>query len=233
MIQEDWVEHDVARLHYLQWGDAADLTPLVYIPGSLGSANHFREEMQLLAPRRTVAVSPRGLGESSAPQHGYSFTNRVDDLEVVLDRLALAPSCVMAFSLGVPVALRYATRNPTRVPGMILLDYPARYPARSPEWLERALPFARERGIPERVVRRLQLESEQVELWDELPDVRAPVLIIKGGKSPAVSDDDLDRYRKELPHAQIEVFEDSGHEVHQPDYERFIGLVEKFLRSLD
>jgi predicted nucleotidyltransferase len=111
---------------------------------------------------------------------------------------------------------------------LILLDYPAR----SAAWFERALPFARERGIVEHVVKGIAGEAERTGLWDELRAIARPVLLVKGGRSPAVSYEDFHRYR-ETPGVRVEVFTESGHEIHQPDYERFIGTIEGFLAELD
>ena len=219
MVDHGWCTDGTLRLHYLTTGDAAQLTPLIYVPGALGAAEDFRPEMERLSPRPTIAISPRGFGLSSSPERGYGFDDRVRDLETV--------------SLGVPIALRYAVRNPRRVAGLILLDYPAVYPAFATTWSERALPQARQRGIPEHVVLRMQLESQRTELWDELAHVRAPVLIVKGGKSSAISPEDLERFRSRLPQARIEIFADAGHEVFRPDYERFMHTVEAFLDALD
>ena len=233
MIEDGRCTDGSLRLHYLTAGDAAQLTPLVYVPGALGVAEDFRPEMERLSPRPTIAISPRGFGRSSSPERGYGFDDRVHDLETVLASLRPPPPCVMAFSLGVPVALRYAVRNPHRVAGLILLDYPAVYPALATTWTERALPQARQRGVPEHVVHRMQIESRRTELWDELHRVQAPVLLVRGGESPAISPADLARYRRSLPQARIVVFEDAGHEVFRPDYERFMRTVEAFLDALD
>jgi pimeloyl-ACP methyl ester carboxylesterase len=232
MIRNGWTDTRDAKLHYLIANCEAHLTPLVYLPGSLGSAEDFRDEMMRLAPRTTVALSPRGLGKSSSPPEGYSFEQRIADMEWVLRDLDLEPFCLMAYSLGVPIAIGYAAQNLAQITGLILLDYPARYPRRSQSWLERALPFARERGIEEHVVQRLQQESADVELWAELQLARRPTLLVKAGQSTVVSDDDLEQYRQ-VPHVQVEVFEDATHEIHKPDYESFIGTLERFLRDLD
>lgn len=233
MVEDGWWTDETLRLHYLRAGDAIHLTPLVYVPGALGEAEDFRAEMERLAPRPTIAISPRGFGLSSTPERGYGLEDRARDLDAVLTHLALPPACVMAFSLGVPVALRYASQNPRRVSGLILLDYPARYPAHSEAWLERALPQAHQRGVPDQVVHGMREESSATELWNELTDVTASVLIVKGGESPAISSQDLARYRTSLPQARIEVFEDAGHDVFRPDYERFMQLVEEFVGTLD
>jgi pimeloyl-ACP methyl ester carboxylesterase len=232
VIRDGWTHTGEARLHCLIHEGEPRYTPLVYMPGSLGDADDFRTEMLRLAPRTTVAVSPRGLGKSSAPAEGYSFQHRVADLESMLTDIGPETFTLMAFSLGVPIALGYAARHPGSIKGLILLDYPARYPKRSDSWLHQALPFAQGRGIAEHVVQRLQSESQTIELWEELESLRSATLLITGGQSSAVRSDDLDRYTK-MPHVQIVSFPESGHEVFRPDYERFMGVIERFLTGLD
>lgn len=232
MVADRWVSTKDVDLHCLIRSGDPRLTPLVYVPGSLGSAQDFRDEMKSLASRTTIAVSPRGLGRSSQPSGGYSFLHRVTDLETLLDELGPESFCLMAYSLGVPVAIGYAARNPQRVKGLLLLDYPAHYPERPAAWLERSLPFAEARGIPGHVVRSIQEESGPADLWDELATLNRPVLLVKGGRSNALDSRDLERYR-ELPQVSIEVFESSDHEIHKPDYDRFIGTVDSFLQRLD
>lgn len=221
------------RLQYLMHRGDEGLTPLVYVPGSLGDADDFRAEMSWLEPRTTVAISKRGVGGSSAPERGYTLQDRVSDLGAVLDRLQIAPACVMAFSAGVPIALSYALQHPDRVRAMILLDYPAVSKRLTERWSEQVKPFAASRGIPEHVIRAMISESSTIELWDGLERITCPVLLIVGGQSPYVTDEDLERYRKAWPQLQLEVFEDSGHEVFRPDYERFMQAVERFLLEVD
>lgn len=233
MITEAYTERGPVRLHYLlQRGDES-LTPLVYVPGSLGNAEDFRTEMLRLAPRTTVAISPRGLGGSSAPEHGYSLDDRVQDSEAVLDELRLPPACVMAFSAGVPVALAFAVRRPDRVKSLILLDYPARSRRLTQQWADQARPFAAERGVPEHVVKAMIADSADVELWEGIRGIACPALLVIGGKSNYVTDEDLRRYREALPRLEVEHFEESGHEVFRPDYERFMRVIEGYLGRND
>ncbi len=234
MIEERWGERDGVRLHYLVRRGGAGQVPLVYLPGSLGQASDFRAEMVRLASRSTLAVDKRGVFEGdAAPENGYTFDDRVADLEAVLAGAGLGPACVMAFSMGVPVALAYAVRQPEQVRGLILLDYAARSPELDGAWLEYALPFARERGIPERVVRAIRRDARRVDLWDDLHALACPVLLVVGGKSASVAAADLERYRTALPQLRVEFLEEAGHEVFRPDYERFMRLVEGFLAALD
>lgn len=233
MITEAHTERGPVRLHYLQQRGDESLTPLVYVPGSLGNAQDFRTEMLRLAPRTTVAISPRGLGGSSAPEQGYSLDDRVQDLEAVLDELGLPPACVMAFSAGVPVALAFAVRRPERVTSLILLDYPARSKRLTQQWADQARPFAAERGVPEHVVKAMIADSADVELWEGIRGIACPALLVIGGKSNYVTDEDLRRYREALPRLEVEHFEESGHEVFRPDYERFMRVIEGYLGRND
>jgi pimeloyl-ACP methyl ester carboxylesterase len=231
-IRDGWAEMSTARLHYLIHEADAQKTPLAYIPGSLGSAEDFRAEMQLLSPRTTIALSLRGVGKSSKPKEGYSYHHLLSDVEEVFQSAKLPPFCLMAFSLGVTLAIGYAARHSEQVKGLILLDYPAHFPNRSEAWLERSLPFAMSRGIEEHVVRAIQREAQDVDLWADLGQLQCPILVIKGGQSEALSAEDLKRYHSH-PHVRVVLFEDAGHEVFKPDYQRFMETVQQFVTHLD
>lgn len=45
--------------------------------------------------------------------------------------------------------------------------------------------------------------------------------------------EDAERYLKLLPNARLVVFEDAGHELWRPNYERFMRVIEGFLLELD
>jgi len=76
-------------------------------------------------------------------------------------------------------------------------------------------------------------ESTAVELWEGIERITCPVLLIVGGQSPFVTEEDVERYRKAWPQLQLEIFEESGHEVFRPNYERFMRVIERFLRAID
>lgn len=164
---------------------------------------------------------------------GYSLQDRGGDLEAVLDQLQLAPACVMAFSAGVPIALSYAVQRADQVRALILLDYPAVSRRLTDTWAEQVKPFAEKRGIPAHVIRAMISESTTVELWEGIERITCPVLLIVGGQSPFVTEEDVERYRKAWPQLQLEIFEESGHEVFRPNYERFMRVIERFLREID
>ncbi|MBO2534083.1 MAG: hypothetical protein CW342_14635 [Thermoactinomycetaceae bacterium] len=234
MIRDEWAVREGVRIHYLEGGEreAADRIPLMYIPGALGSAENFRSEMEKLAPRRTLAVSWRGTGKSDAPETGYSLEDQVKDAEAVMEKALKGRFYLMAYSMGVPRAIELAARHPRRVAGLILIDYPARYPAIPETWVERVL--SSYQNVPERVVRAIQRESREVLLWDRLRDIRRPVLVLRGGgEGSLLKEADAALFRERLSRVEIAVLPKAGHDVWNPDYDRFFRTVVSFLEERD
>ncbi len=113
-IREGWAENGSVRLHYVEsnWDAPSTLNPIVYAHSAFGTAEDFIPEMKALSPRRCVAVSLRGRGNSDAPETGYSFDQNVSDFETIVNHLNLMNLCVMAWSVGVTYSLAYAARHP-------------------------------------------------------------------------------------------------------------------------
>ncbi len=236
LIREGWVNNGAVRLHYIESGSDTSFakTPVVYLSG--GTAEGFLPEMKALAPRTCVSLSLRGRGKSSSPETGYSFDHNVSDIETVISKLDLKNFCVMGWSIGVTYSIAYVSRNPGTVSGLVLLDYAARHPKWSHGWAERVSSDPSIGKDPNRMrgLDGLERESADVVLWDSLDRIKCPVLIIGGGQADALlKPEHIEKYRQHLPGAEIVVFEDSGHNVSQPNYERFIGTVKSFLNRLD
>ena len=68
------------------------------------------------------------------------------------------------------------------------------------------------------------------DLWDELPKIQAPVLIVRGGKSQVLAGKTADRMRDAFPSAELFTSEESGHTVPEDTAELFIQAVEDFLK---
>jgi len=235
LIRECWANNRGVRIHYLDNHPdvSSKHTPIVFIPGTLGSAEDYRAEVAALAPRRCIALSLRGRGQSDAPKSGYSFVEQVSDIEAVVDKSHLDVFCMMAYSLGVAFMIGYAYRHPQRLAGLIVADYPARYPVFSPEWVERALTEPQARVKPH-TIHALRYESSEVSLWKDLSQIPCPVLIMSGGQPDALlTAETCAKYERHLSNAEVVVFNDSGHMLWMPDYERFIKTIQAFLVKLD
>lgn len=229
--------NNAVRVHYLDApGDGGGALPVVIVPGLSESAEEYTELMGRLSPRRCVAISLRGRGRSDAPASGYALDDHAGDVLAVV-RQATLPRCVLvAFSRGVPYAIRCAGKEPERVAGLVLGDYAAVHTRLPERWTARFLasswrgrPVAER--VPARVVEAIQRESAQVPLWEELGAVGCPVLVVGGRSGGLLTDEDVERYRRagiaELRIAWL----DTGHDLLAPDGTAFLDVLEGFLRG--
>ncbi len=237
---EGWAQNRGVRLHYLHSlpGDRNRI-PLVIIPGLSESCEDWVRVMSSLAPRGCVAISLRGRGKSDAPDTGYSFEDHVGDVEAVIEALSLQEFCLMGFSRGVAFAIGYASIHLERIAGLVLIDFPARYHPYPPEWVEEFLStsYGGKLGsekLQPRVAWALQREAIDTPLSHLLTRFVFPILFLHGGQPGSLlAPSAVERYRQLIRNGKIVKFEDSGHDLREPDYERFISTTEAFLGDVD
>jgi pimeloyl-ACP methyl ester carboxylesterase len=73
-----------------------------------------------------VAIDLRGHGSSGKPRRGYLYDDYIDDLDRVLDALALNRPLIVGHSLGGLIALWWAARHPDRAAALVIEDSPLR-----------------------------------------------------------------------------------------------------------
>lgn len=230
-----WANNHGVRLHYLVSASSdPSLTPVVLIPGAFGSAESYESEFAAFAPRRCVAISLRGRGQSDAPHSGYTIRHHATDIAAVVDHADLPRFTLMAYSVGVPYAIRYYTQGAPGLAGLILADYPARLPQFTTDWVERVQRLLSPDIARPHVVDALKREASAVELWDELDGIRCPVLLLRGTQEGALlSAEHVEQYRRHLPQAEVVEFWESGHELWRPNYERYIVVIKDFLGRIN
>jgi len=234
-VKEGWSRNGRVRLHYLISGaGSADLTPIFFIPGAFGSAELYLSELKFLAPRPCVSISLRGQGKSDAPLTGYSLAHYASDIASVVEDVGVSDFVLMAYSRGVPYAIRYCAQTARQLRGLILGDYPARLTKPSSEWADRVQHSLLPEVAKPHVVHAIVEESEDVELWGELDRLRFPVLVLRGLKRDALlGDPEVNLYRDHLVQVEVIDFPESGHELWKPSYDRFMGAIEDFLLEAD
>jgi 3-oxoadipate enol-lactonase len=79
-------------------------------------------EQGLAAGYRVVRYDGRGQGESSKPEGPYTVAQHTDDLEALLDALALGPVHLVGLSNGALAALELAGRRPELLRSLAILD---------------------------------------------------------------------------------------------------------------
>lgn len=229
-----WAESDKVKLHYMETAIFDDMmTPLVYVPGALNYAEQATNLLGHFEQRRRISMSLRGRGKSDAPLSGYSFKNHSDDIAAVINRSGVEDYCLMAYSMGVSYAIDFAADKPN-IKGIILCDYPARYPAIPESWTKRVQSNGFIEESKFHVVEAVQKESGSIELQQQLARIDMPVLIIRGGAAGSLlNDSDIEVYQKHLKDVRVMEVENAGHELWEPDKENFIRLIAGFLKWLD
>lgn len=222
---------DGVRVHYLDSDRAndTDLTSLLYVHGAIGTAEDFLPHLERHAPRRCLALSMRGMGKSDTPTSGYGFGHKVADIEAVVRSARLAPFALFGFSAGVPCVTAFALRHPDVVRALILGDYEPRYRRFNEAWTSATSGVSPERA---RAAARqgMQRESADVDLWGRLPEIRCPVLVIRGGAAGAMlSAEAAERYGAVRPGCSVAVLKDAGHALWHSDLDAFVGVIEEFL----
>jgi pimeloyl-ACP methyl ester carboxylesterase len=66
-------------------------------------------------------------------------------------------------------------------------------------------------------------------LWQDVSAITAPVMLVRGGDSKFVTDDDVAEYRRRMPGLRSEVVPDSGHAVQSDQPLALARLIEEFI----
>ncbi|MGZ0149602.1 alpha/beta fold hydrolase [Kribbella sp. WER1] len=97
---------------------AGDGVPIVLLHPGIGDSRVWDQVLPGLDGQRIVRYDVRGYGRSPLPTTEFSL---LQDLETVLDQLALDKVLLVGCSMGGGTALSYTLAHPERVHGLVLL----------------------------------------------------------------------------------------------------------------
>jgi pimeloyl-ACP methyl ester carboxylesterase len=66
-------------------------------------------------------------------------------------------------------------------------------------------------------------------MWDDVAAIRAPVMLVRGGASGVVGDEDVAELLRRQPTARVEVVDGAGHSIQGDDPLRLAALIEDFV----
>lgn len=239
--REIWAVSDGVKLHALEWrpSDTEVGTPILAIGGALSKGRNAEAlgvaaaSGALSARRRLISPDRRGLGESSAPASGYTPVEFIKDNEAIVAAADLEDFVVYGHSLGVPIAIAYVLRNRETVRGLVLGDYPARWPRLSEEWLARAL-GAFDGTWSRDALAQLQRESVETDYWDDLAALSVPVLAVTGTSGVLLKPDDAERYRHTCGAKSVVTIDGADHSLTvNGDRAPFFAVIRGFLADID
>lgn len=178
-VKEKFTTNGNVLIHFLESEVEGDSTPLIYIPGILGSANNFENEMNSLEPRKSISIILRGCGKSSVPLTGYSFDDHYSDLRAVIEEIELKEYYIMAYSMSVPYAIQAAIDYSDKVKGLIIGDYPARISNVPEGWAKKVIESNFVDESKQNSVVGIERELKLIDLTEQLNDIKSPVLVIR------------------------------------------------------
>ncbi|MFH9725219.1 alpha/beta fold hydrolase [Streptomyces sp. NPDC017254] len=217
---------DGVRLAYRVRG-SEDAPPVVLVHGrGENSTTWNRIAAELAADHRVYAVDLRGHGLSDRPGR-YGFDVFRDELGVFLKALGLSGVTVVAHSMGAGAAYLLAQREPELIGRLVLEEPPVFFPLDPPR-----PPSARPEetlGFDWEIVPATneQLNAPDPAWREELPAVKAPTLVLTGGPSSRIPQDQLSWLAERVPDARLVTIE-AGHLVHEEQPAAFLAVLREF-----
>ncbi|MBV8210632.1 MAG: alpha/beta hydrolase [Burkholderiaceae bacterium] len=232
------------------------LPAILLVPGWCMPATIWQEQLRGLGKRfRTLALDPRGQGQSDVPEVGYEAWRRAGDLHDVL--APLPRTVLVAWSLGVLDALNLVDRwGESTLAGLVLVDNsvgepPAPRPSDFIAQLRadrrtavdhfvramfaRPLPEARIESIEQSALK-MPLEGAIAllsypfprEHWRDIArSIRVPLCYCVTSRYL----EQAHNLQRDRPATRVEWFEHAGHALFVDEPERFNRIVEEFARQ--
>lgn len=181
----------------------------------------------LARTHRVYAPDLRGHGRSAWPGL-YSLELMREDVLAFLDAFHLDKITMIGHSMGAVVAYLVAESRPGAVAQLVLEEPAAPLPANPPRQVGE--PPEGEQPFDWNVVAAMveQRNHPDPAWWDDLSQVTARTLVIAGGPSSHLSQDEIRTLAHRIPGARL-VTIDAGHEVHAARLADFLAAVDSFL----
>ena len=192
--------------------------PVVYLNGQFATQGYWRRVIAELGTGwRHITYDERARGKKSKRSADYSFEAAVQDVDAVLAARGVDRALLVGWSYGAVVAAHWASRNPDRTVGAVLVD--GAYPY---DWLDEAMeqrirklfrrmgwftPLLRPTGLTPRMTAEQQADSNielgklsrERELGPVLDNITVPVrYVVASGTSFGSRGDEQERIRASL-----------------------------------
>ncbi|WP_205748765.1 alpha/beta fold hydrolase [Emticicia sp. CRIBPO] len=97
--------------------------PVIYLNGQFANQGYWRKVIvELGSEFRHITFDERARGKKSKKSADYSFDTCVKDVDAILAARGVEQALVVGWSYGAFVAAHWASRNPDRCLGAVLVD---------------------------------------------------------------------------------------------------------------
>jgi len=165
-----WVTDLAGPVHWVEFGERTDTTPIVFVHGLGGShLNWVLIGQALTRDRRAFALDLRGFGLTPGFPRDTTVPGNVRLLDTFLREVVGAPAILVGNSMGGLISAMHTAARPDTVAGLVLMDPALPPPVRRPDpavagmfmtYLlpglgEFAMRMMQSRSTPEQAVRRI------------------------------------------------------------------------------
>jgi pimeloyl-ACP methyl ester carboxylesterase len=122
--RDEFIEANGLRFHYREWGDTRTKHALILLHGYAETSEVWNDmAVDLAREFRVIAIDQRGYGQSSrVPDHDYSRSRQIEDLEAIIEQLGLRSVTLVGHSMGGANAICYASEHPEMVTALIVIE---------------------------------------------------------------------------------------------------------------
>lgn len=256
-IEVKTVQVDDRDVRYYQAGSGAPL--VVIHGGGGDARTWSKNIEELAKSYTVYAPDLPGYGGSARIDGDYFIPELTGFLEKFTRKIGLEEFNLVGHSLGGGIALNFALQFPKRISKLVLvsslclgreiafwvrlLSIPAILKASGTVVLGflKALKWTAERLNPAEYIMPMSpasvyvggaistFKQQSLVLEERLSEVRVPTLLVWGEKDPIVPVMHAFKAAKVIPHCQVKVFSEVGHDVHRDELHGFSHAVKKFL----
>lgn len=110
-----------AQMHYIDEGTGS---AIVFVHGTPSWSFDFRNQIKELSKtHRCIAFDHIGFGLSDKPEnYKYTIQQHTENMAHLLRHLKLQQFTLVVHDFGGPIGLNYATQNPERISGLVILN---------------------------------------------------------------------------------------------------------------
>jgi pimeloyl-ACP methyl ester carboxylesterase len=251
-----YASQDGYRLYYEVHGDPSS-EPLLLLEGMGGDIPGWGRHLNALARElRIISYDLRGNGRSDKPDERVTMKTFVDDTEGLLDHVRLRSAHVYGQSFGGMIAQELALAGSDRVRSLILAAthpgvrhvvrprskapkdrpwlalYSPAFVRDQPERLAEHRRVARSNPQPSHAARRQWEAMQGFEVYDRLPNIRVPTLVLHGTDDLTVDPENARLLASRIPGARLALLEGAGHVYHWERPEEASRVVLEFVREV-
>lgn len=260
--RRSFVTSDGVKLSFIEAGaqpaGSGDPT-IVLVPGWSMPASLWRKQLEELGHRyRTLALDPRGQGESDVPPKGFTAERRATDIQEFLQPHSNV--VLVGWSLSAIGSLQYIfVFDADRLAGLVLVDSSVgEDPAPPPggtfiqrlrkdrdAMLREFVPAIFAKPHPNSEINALVRSAKRIPLADSVALLSYPFerthwkKIVHSFPKPLLYivtpqfEGQAKNLRKNRPTTQVEFFRNGGHALFVDEPERFNGLITQFAENLN